>query len=150
MSKITFEVTDEEIKKYLIKLIKSPNAELIAKTIVNHVQESELGLEDLYKSMLGLERTFKYNTLDTVWVRFGHLATWRYDKEKMKEQGLIVKDEYVKCTIVEIYPFKKCCYVLKYNCAKSSDSEITTDTYNVPEDLISGIVNEEDDILPLL
>lgn len=146
--RITIEVSVDSIRQALKKVIKSEYAPIIVDAIVKHLEESEIGLEDLYHSLMGVERTFAFKPLDEVWVSIEHLPSWRMDKVKTIAAGLVFKDSFMKCKVVEINALSRTCYRLEFECIPTGKDEKRTEDYWLPPSLISGQYIEEEDLLP--
>jgi hypothetical protein len=143
---VVVEVSVASIKQAFEKVINSKHAPIIVDAIVKHLQESELGLEDLYHSLLGAERSFKYKPLDKVWISLDHLPSWRIDKDKSLQAGLIEKERFIKCTIIDINPLSRSCYKIEFVAIATGKDETGLQEYPVSEAAIYG--REEEELLP--
>lgn len=146
--KIVIEVPLDTIKKAFGKVINSENAPIIVDAIVKHLQETDLGLEDLYFSLMGVERTFKYKVLDKVWVNIEHLPSWRIDKVKSEAAGLILREKFIKCTVVEIQPLVRSCYRVEFEAIPTGKDEPKLEEYMLAEYSLHSSYDEEEDLLP--
>ena len=69
-------------KKELIQslegaLSKHPHSDIMARVIVENLAKSQVGIDQLLKSFLGIEPKALFNVGDKVWVNVKHLPTWR-------------------------------------------------------------------------
>lgn len=145
---INVEVQVDSIKQGLSKVIKSEHAPVIVNAIIKHLEKTEIGLEDLYHSLMGVERVLKYKVLDEVWAHTNNLPSWRIDKVKSAAAGLIVKETFIKCKIIEIDPCARSCYKLEFECIPTGKDEKGMEDWWLPPSLISGQYIEEEDLLP--
>jgi hypothetical protein len=145
---IMIEVTEDSIKRSLLRIIKSEHAPIIVDTVIKHLVTTEIGMEDLYYSLQGEERVFSYNIMTEVWVPFDRLPSWRIDKAKTTAKGLVYRDLYLKCKIAEINPLTRSCYRLMFNCVPTGNEEVSVQEYWVDANAIHSAHMEEDDLLP--
>ena len=129
---INIRITEAELRGLLEARITSAHRDLISSVIMANLAKTEIGFEQLFKSMQGIAPSSKFNVGDEVWVKYTNLPTWRYDEKLMRDKDIIFK-EMVKCTISEIDLQLKDGIRLKHRCVKSKESDITTDDYLVAE-----------------
>lgn len=93
----------EQIKERLVGCMKgTPHAALIAETIVDGLADSEMGLSHLYNAFSGLKPSVHVKIGDDVLIPWDNMPTWRMNKDKMREAGLLVKETLVKAVVVDI------------------------------------------------
>jgi len=128
MKKINIEITDRDIEILLLNNLKdSPNKKLITKTIVNHLGTTDMGIECVYKSFLGIDRKFDYKIGQEVWVKLDILPTWRMNLDKMKEEKRIFQEQ-IRAFITEIVPLNRHCYRIEYEYLDKEDKEVKDQT----------------------
>jgi len=124
MKKINIEITYRDIEILLLNNLKdSPNKKLITKTIVNHLGATDMGIECVYKSFLGIDRKFDYKIGQEVWVKFDILPSWRINLDKMKEEKRIFQEQ-IRAHITEIVPLNRSCYRIEYDYIDKEDKEV--------------------------
>ena len=141
---INVQISVEELRAGLQKLIRSEHSFLISETIINHLAGTPVGLARLYQSMAGVRKTFKFKPLDEVYVDFHSLSTYKMDKDKMIASGLIVKD-FVLCTVAEVSPFTDYPYKVKYTYIKPDGTKEVDDSW-VKEDYLKFNVDQKIDL----
>ena len=124
-------------KKELIQslegaLSRHPHCDIIAKVIVENLAKSQVGIDQLIKSFLGIEPKALFNVGDKVWVNVKHLPQWRMNLGAMREKGMIFQD-CLECTILDIdlYTYSPLC--VEYTMIESDGTE-TTSTYTINQD----------------
>jgi hypothetical protein len=121
-------MSKEDIKDILKRNISSCNKELISNVIIDNLSTTEVGLEQLYLALLGIEKTSEFAVDDNVLCDFVFLSTWRFDRTLFKENVDIIKGQ-VKCVVVEIDMTKESSVCVSYQAYKdSSATEKTTFT----------------------
>jgi len=129
--KITIEITDGDVEKLLLDNLKdSPNKKLIAKNIINHLIPTDMGIEAVYKSFMGIDRQLNYTINQQVWVNIAGLSTWRMNTDLMKSHNRIFQN-HVRATITDVLPYNKACYRVDYEIlVKDATEELTAQEYN--------------------
>ena len=97
---ISFE-KDDLIKSLEGALSAHPHNKVLAKSIVNNLDKSQVGIEHLVKALLGIEIKTDLKVDDVVSVPYQYLPTWRIDKDLTHKAGLIFQDR-MEATILEI------------------------------------------------
>ena len=124
MKKINIEITDKDIELLLLNNLKdSPNKKLISKTIIDHLGTTDMGIECVYKSFLGINRKFDYKIGQEVWVKLDTLPSWRMNLDKMKEEKRIFQEQ-IRASIIEIFPVSRNCYRIEYEYLDKEDKEV--------------------------
>ena len=148
-------LTTDELKDVLSAHITQPYNKLIAETIVDALENSEMGLYHLVRALLGKRFVPKYKPLDKVLVKADQIATWRYNLDEMKSKDLIIKD-YLEAQVVSVNVYKRAMYEIRYTCILTTSHEFAEDSYHVEEkylmdipfDMPDGNNNSNDDTLP--
>jgi len=114
-------------KKQLIEslegaLSRHPHSDIMARVIVENLIKSQVGIDQLIKSFMGIEPKALFNVEDKVWVNVKHLPTWRMNREAMQEKGIIFQD-CILCTIVEIDLYTSCPIKVEYVQINSNNEE---------------------------
>lgn len=110
-------------------LSRHPHCSVMAKAIVNNLEKSPVGVEQLIKSFLGMEETTHFSEGDKVWVRVSHLPTWRFNKDLMQQKGLIFQDK-IECLITDIDLYTVSPLTVKFDCYNDNGDE-DTQTYTI-------------------
>lgn len=131
MDYVEIRISGNEIKKELSQYFNSEkkNMNLVLNTIMNHLSQTEMGLEALYKAMNGLEVTPKFKIGEQVYVKKQCTHYWRMDEPKTQEKGLM-KQGLVLAEITKIDLTKRKCYSISYSYYATNAEEPTTEEYN--------------------
>lgn len=116
-------VSASEIEDWLVNNISDKNKKLIAKVIIQNLKTTEVGIEQLYKAINGMERKYKFAKGQEIWINYDKTYNWRYDKDKMIQANLIYQDK-VKATIIDIRPWLKEPYRISYKYIEKTDNNI--------------------------
>lgn len=116
MDYVEIRISAGEIKKELSQYFNSEkkNMNLVVNTIINHLTQTEMGLEALYKAMNGFEITPKFKIGEQVYVKKDCTHYWRMDEPKTREKGLM-KNDMILAEITRIDLTKRKCYSISYN-----------------------------------
>lgn len=125
---IMVKIYKEQIRTQLKKMLSSEYSDLISQVIVDNLSVTEVGLSQLYKSFSGLKDEFKFKVGQKVLVNESNLYSWRIDKEKMAEAGML-KQGKITCMIANLTKTQAKPYTVKYTYINSSgeQGEETTD-----------------------
>jgi len=104
-------ISVESIRDGLRKLLISEHSALITKVIIGQLEKTDVGLEQLYKAMSGVQDKLKYKIGDYVMVSMDILHTWKFDKNKSEIAGL-VKQNRMRGLIESVDPFLKYPYTI--------------------------------------
>ncbi len=143
-------VSAEQIEKRLLDCLDMhiPNRTLIAKVIIENLTMTDLGLAQLYNAFSGIKPEVHVKIGDDVLVEYKNLS-WRMNKPRMEEAGMIYKKKYVKGVVHDIDLRKTDSIGIQYTYMPDS-GDAATDTYFVdpshviktteeyPEDLGDG------------
>ena len=124
-------------KKELIQslegaLSRHPHCDVIARIVVENLAKSQVGIDQLIKSFLGIEPKALFNVGDKVWVNVKHLPQWRMNLGAMREKGMIFQD-CLECTILEIDLYTYSSLSIEYTMIESDGTE-TTSTYTITQE----------------
>jgi hypothetical protein len=139
--KITIEVTTEQIRAGLQKLIRSEHSALITQQIIDNLSITDQGLSQLYQALSGVRPHFKFKVLDTVFIPFDSLATWRMNKENMTAANILFKDK-VKGVIKQVDTLRTYPYLVEYTLINDTKEESIDETWVKENYLWSRIENE--------
>lgn len=140
---IMVKVAIDTIKKMLFDRLEGSmhTRRIIADAVVENLVETEVGLEQIYMAMQGIEIQIPFAVGDRALVPFDSLATWRLDLDKTQEAGLLVKG-CVVAEITEINPRKAQPIYVKYKAVKKNGTEPEEDTWILKASDVT-IANEE-------
>lgn len=120
---IEVKVTVESIRDSLRKRIVSENSKLITDVIIGNLSVTEVGMRQLFKALSGVEESVPYKVGDFVMVKIEPLYSWKFDKDKTKEAGLIIQGR-VRAQIISIKPYQDAAVELKYSVLDSAGGPI--------------------------
>jgi hypothetical protein len=83
-----------------------------------------------------------------VWVNIEHLPSWRIDKVKSEAAGLILREKFIKCTVVDIQPLVRTCYKVEFEAIPTGNDEPNLLEYMLAEYSLHSSYDEEEDLLP--
>lgn len=133
------------IKKALHNKIGSfdtPATHILINAIVENLAETEVGLQQLYMALSGIEATSRFRVGDTVLIPWGLLPTWRLDFDKTQEAGLIVK-ECLVAEVTEINLRRSNPLTVVYKAVKKNEAEPVEETYVLSETDNIILANED-------
>lgn len=133
-AELTIKIEVGELRGKLEKMITSEHSPLIAKIIIANLQRTEVGLEQLFAALSGIERTAKFRILDTVRIPKGAVYSWEYDEPNTTKAGLLQKEEFAG-VVTNVDLQRSAPYEVKVNMRDSSDKPITRNVW-VPEESI--------------
>lgn len=110
---IDVKISIESVAENLRKLINSGHSQLITKTIINNLMTTDVGLEQLYKAINGIEDKLRFKIGDKVRIELDSLSTWNFDKKKTAESDYVFQGRMLG-VITEIFPCKKYAYNISY------------------------------------
>lgn len=110
---ITVKVTADSLKDRLRKGLVLSYPELLTTVIIENLARTEVGLEQLFKAFSGIEDKPKFRVGEHMMLTQDAAYTWKYDKTKMEEAGLLFQ-ERIKCQILSIDMYKKAPYEVTY------------------------------------
>lgn len=116
--------TRDEVKQRIYNLFKKEHADLLTDCIMGMSEYGGLDLAPIFKASLGIEPVINYFVGDEVLVPVESLSYWRWDKDKMIEQKIITKEEYIKGKIFEINKWRDVPYKIEYEYIHKDSGEI--------------------------
>lgn len=124
---ITVKITHSQIRTMLAAIIgsASANSQLLAKVICDNLAGTEIGMDNLYLALNGVETKFKYRVGETIQVNRTSCYSWKVDFDKMNSLGLMTNDK-VRAEIVKIHPYKRQPYEITYQYYSKDNEEIQT------------------------
>lgn len=120
---IEVKVTVESIRDSLRKKIVSENSKLITDVIIDNLSITEVGLKQLFRALSGIEDKIPYKVGDFVMVKIDPLYSWKFDKVKTREAGLIVQ-ERLRAQIISIKPYHDASLEIQYDVLDSNEDTI--------------------------
>ena len=132
-----------EIAQRIGQVFKPEHKELMTQALMELCHDNDSDLELIFKASMGITPQLNYFVGQQVIVDLSGISEWRFNKEKMKEEGLIIEDKYMEAEILHARPFNRTRqYTLEveYICKESGKRKRTTsDTY---DSYIKGISEE--------
>jgi hypothetical protein len=99
--KINIQLDVETIKKALKKHMSIGVSELVVDVIVNNLEKSPHGIEQLLHSFLGIAPSCRFKIGDEIRVATSNVTTWDKDLAAMEAQGMIFQG-LIKGTVEKI------------------------------------------------
>lgn len=147
--KVNIELTTTEVKELLMRHLDIKQAHGVADVIIGHMIQTEKGLGQLFKGLMGVFPTLIYKPKDFVYVKLDYLPSWRMDKAKTAELPS-VNNGYILAQIVECNVYKGTPYRVTYDVIKEGETEPKQDTAEVQEVSIREKAEDFVDILDAL
>lgn len=117
MSKVFgIEISSDILEDKLADILKKGGEQhykLISKKIIGNLGVTSVGLKQLYLAFSGFEEKVDFLPGDEVFVDESKVYNWGYDKEAMREAGLVVNGQ-LKVQIVHIYEYTSDNISIKY------------------------------------
>ena len=143
--KINIEMTEDDIRNMLIKKLNAGSCnEPLADLIIGHIEQTGSGLTQLFKGMLGIFPSLKYEVGDYVWIPIKNLPSWKVDL-KATEELPGIRDKNIMVKITDVNPYKPSEYSIEADVIY--DGKIAVVDYNIPE---SYIMFREESFLEIL
>lgn len=144
--KINVEVTATEIKSLLIRHLDIKQSDSVANVIIGHMCQTDKGISQLFKALMGIFPTAQYMPGDMLWIKLGALSTWKYDMEATKAlpnvQGDCILAQIKDINIYQAYP-----YTVSIDAIKTGDKTPATDTATISE---AQIIEKAEDFTDIL
>jgi hypothetical protein len=147
--KVSIELTTTEVKELLMRHLDITQAHNVADVIIGHLVQTEKGLGQLFKGLIGVFPTLKYKEKDFVYVNIGNLPSWRMDKAKTAQLPGVV-DGYILAQILECNVYKGAPYKVAYQAIKENESIPVQEIYDIGEISIKEKAEDFIDILDAL
>lgn len=108
--KINVEVTATEVKNLLMRHLDIKQADSVANVIIGHMVQTNKGIPQLFKALIGIFPTAQYMPGTMIWIKLSSLSSWKYDMVVTKALPN-VKDDCILAQIKDIniydaYPYK--------------------------------------------
>lgn len=135
--KITLEITAEELGRELHKRFSAsiPNAEMLTEVIMGNLRQTDMGLEQLFRVMQGLQyKTTKLAPGMPVWVKLDIIPTYDLDVDRSRDKGL-VQGDWMKAQISRINHFVSHGIEVKYERINKQGKQESR-TYEVSESYV--------------
>lgn len=136
---INVEVSVADIRSSLRKRITSEHADLITDVIMGNLEKTEVGYRQVYLALSGVQEKLRFSPGDKVVVPVDHLSTWKFDKVKSSEAGLIHQGK-VKAIVVGADPYVSYPYTVETMMKDSTGIEV-----KVVSSVYSTVVEAEDE-----
>ena len=133
---ITINFTKDEISQRLRETFKPEHAKDMTDCILDLI-ESSSDLEVIFKLTLGIKPELNYSVGEHIICKINSLSTYSWDKEMMKEQGLI-KEDHISVRITEAKKYSANPYTVAYNYISDSDQKIRKATSTIRDKDIIG------------
>lgn len=137
------------IEKRILDALKNgntPHSQLIAKTIVENLDTTEMGLSQLLLSFMGIEETCAWAIGDECLVHLDKLSSWRMEKEEMKSWDKLHKG-HVKGKITEIDLRKKRAITFEFDGLYKSSGNLVSEVKKLEERVTVDIIKRDADLL---
>lgn len=123
-----------------IKKIFSPDCQDAASLcVLNMCNDMQSYKPLLIKLAMGVEIDYKYKVGEEVLCDMYALDTWRWNKEIMRENGMINSMGQIVVTVVAVRPYTPEPYTVSYKCIPENEiSLIKTTTYNIEDIRLLG------------
>jgi hypothetical protein len=133
----------EEVRAALKKIIRSDFNNLIAEVIIDNLNETEVGISQLYLAMSGVRKLPRFKVLDEIYAEVPSLASWRMDKSRMETEKMLFQGK-VKCKITDINLQRRDSYHVEYTFLDNKlGSTPIKDTYWLNEDKMKLSTDKE-------
>lgn len=103
-NKISIDIFIEDIQKQLEKILISPHSKIIGKIIIGHLDQTSLGLSQLYKAMQGIDNEISWKAGMNIQIKKDAIYNSSINWDKMEEKGLIYQG-YIKAQITSVNQF---------------------------------------------
>ncbi len=147
--KVNIELTTTEVKDLLMRHLDVKQAHNVADVIIGHMIQTEKGLGQLFKGLIGVFPTLIYREKDFVYVKLDYLPSWRMDKAKTTELPS-VKDGYILAQIQECNVYKASPYRVTYDVIKEGETVVKQEMADIQEISIREKAEDFVDILDAL
>jgi hypothetical protein len=147
--KLMIEISCTDLRNLLAKYLKIDNSYEVANLIVGQMQLTEIGVSQLFKSLLGIFPTLEYKIGDFVWINIANLGSWRMDKVKTSTLPTC-REDMLLCKIVETNVYRGSPYKVVFDIIRDKETDIKTDMSDVSASAIREKAEHYLDILELL
>jgi len=147
--KVSIELTTTEVKELLMRHLDITQAHNVADVIIGHLVQTEKGLGQLFKGLIGVFPTLVYKEKDFVYVKLDYLPSWRMDKAKTAELPT-VNNGHILAQIIECNPYKGSPYKVSYDVIKEGEIIVKAEMTEIQEIYIREKAEDFVDILDAL
>ena len=147
--KVSIELTTTEVKELLIRHLDVKQTHMVADLIIGHMVQTEKGLGQLFKGLIGVFPTLVYKEKDFVYVKLDYLPSWRMDKAKTAELPT-VNNGHILAQIIECNPYKGSPYKVSYDVIKEGEIIVKAEMTEIQEIYIREKAEDFVDILDAL
>lgn len=147
--KVSIELTTTEVKELLIRHLDVKQTHMVADLIIGHIIQTEKGLGQLFKGLIGIFPTLVYKEKDFVYVKLDYLPSWRMDKAMTAELPS-VNNGHILAQIIECNPYKNSPYKVTYDVIKEGEIVVKAEMAEIQEIYIREKAEDFVDILDAL
>ena len=141
---ISISINQSELKKRLKSILKCPNSDIISEVIIGNLSNTDIGLEQLAKSFMGLEPILKFNVLEEVLISFNGAYAWKINKELTLKDLRYSYKGLIKAEIIDVNPYSIAPYEISYKyipVSSITDDEVEMSTHWVSEVCIIALTD---------
>jgi hypothetical protein len=140
MEEIKVTISKKNLSDRLKEEIKGKNSGYVVDAMLSLINTDQEALGKIFMASLGiLPGPGKYSVGDVVLIPADSLSNWKFDLDKMTDEGLIIKD-MVECNVLEYNVYNER-YLCEYEFI-NSQGERGTDTNLASEYTIKGLAEE--------
>ena len=122
-------INTEQLTRELTRCISHPHADVIARSIVGNLANTEVGISQLLMSFLGISPNCAYMIGDKILVLKDALPTWRFDDTLMQEHNMYFQGK-MEAEIIDINMYRRECLQIEFEYYDKS-GEHKKDRYTV-------------------
>lgn len=141
MSKeIRISMSYDDIAQAIEKTFKPDHAKLMTQAILEVLSDSDSDLESVFKASMGITPKVDYFVGQQVIADINGLSDWRFDKQKMIEEGLLSAENTVLTIITHVRPFSRTrTYTLQYEYIDKDTGKRKTTTSETYSSYVKGL-----------
>lgn len=140
------ELSTDEVKDLLMRHLDIKQADSVANVIIGHVVQTDKGLGQLFKAMVGVFPAVDYKVGDMVWVKGTALSSWKYDMEATKALPNY-REDMILCQIKRVNVYQGHPYSVSFAAVKTGEKHPVEDTTVVSE---NSVVEKAEDFTDIL
>jgi hypothetical protein len=135
----TIRINEEEFVSAMKKIFSPDYQNAAALCVLNMCNDLQNYKPLLFKLAAGVQIDYKYKVDEEVLCDIYALDTWRWNKDIMRENGMIKQGDQIVVTIIAVRPYTPEPYTVSYNCIPENETTlIKTTTCNVEDIRILG------------
>ena len=144
MSKeINIRMSYNEIAQRIGQVIKPEHRKLMAQALMEICHDNDSDLEMIFKASMGITPHLNYFVGQQVIVDMSGVPEWRFNKEKMIEEGMIIDGKYIEVEILHTKPFNNNRpYTVQFDYICKDDGKKKHGTSDMYKSYIKGITEE--------